>query len=179
MTRSLANRIGLATALILSLALATTAAAGGKASDFTLKDIDGRNVSLSDYEGKVVILSFWATWCTPCKAEMPELHKLYKALKDQGLVILSISTDEARNEPQVKGTARAGGYTFPVLLDPERAAFSQFSANPNLPVTVIVDQKGEIVDNHAGYEPGDEVALKAKVEALLGIGDAPDSAAGE
>jgi peroxiredoxin len=179
MNRSLATRIGLAMALILSLALATTAAAGGKASDFTLKDIDGRNVSLSDYEGKVVIISFWATWCTPCKAEMPELHKLYKALKDQGLVVLSISTDEARNEPQVKGTARAGGYTFPVLLDPERSVFGQFSANPNLPVTVIIDQKGQIQDTHAGYEPGDEVKLKAQVEALLGIGDAPDTASGE
>lgn len=179
MNRTLTTRVGLALALILTLAMATTAAAGGKAADFTLKDVDGRNVSLSDYEGKVIVISFWATWCTPCKAEMPELHKVYKALKDQGLVVLSISTDEARNEPQVKATARAGGYTFPVLLDPERTVFGQFSANPNLPVTVIIDQKGVIQETHDGYEPGDEVELKAKVEALLGIGDAPDSAAGE
>ncbi len=179
MTRTLATRIGLAVALVLTLALSTSALAGGKAPDFSLKDVDGRSVSLSDYEDKVVILSFWATWCTPCKAEMPHMHALYKELKDQGLVVLSISTDEARNEPQVKATARAGGYTFPVLLDPERAVFGLYWSGANLPITVVIGKDGKIHQTHEGYEPGDEVKLKAEVEALLGIGDAPDSATGQ
>jgi len=179
MNRTLATRIGLATALVFTLALATSALAGGKAPDFSLRDVDGRPVSLSDYEDKVVILSFWATWCTPCKAEMPHMHDLYKALKDQGLVVLSISTDEARNEPQVKATARAGGYTFPVLLDPERSVFGQYWSGANLPITVVIGKDGKIHETHEGYEAGDEVKLRAEVEALLGIGDAPDSAPGE
>ena len=69
---------------------------GDKATDFTLRDIDGQSVTLSEFEGKVVVLSFWATWCGPCKEEMPHLQKMYDAKKDEGFEILSINCDESK-----------------------------------------------------------------------------------
>lgn len=168
-----------ALALAVTLIAAAPARAGGRAPDFTLPDLDGRNVSLSDFLGeKVVVISFWATWCTPCKAEMPYLEAMYKELADQGLVVLSISVDEARNEPQVKQTIRAGQYTFPVLLDKSTDVVTLFNPRKSVPMTVVIGKDKRIHSVHEGYAPGDEVKLKAEVEALLGIGDPPSSSAG-
>jgi len=164
--------------LVLVLAVAGTAAAGGKAPDFSLRDIDGRTVSLEDHGGKVIVISFWATWCTPCKAEMPHLQAMYEEYKDQGFVVLSISVDEARNEPQVKSTIRAGGYDFPVLLDQDTAVVTLFNPRKSVPYSVVIGKDGNIHSSHEGYSPGDEAKLKTEVEALLGVGDAPGGTAG-
>ena len=165
--------------LALTFAVASTAAAGGKAPDFSLRDIDGRTVSLDDYSGKVIVISFWATWCTPCKAEMPHLQTMFHEYKEQGFVVLSISVDEARNEPQVKSTIRAGGYDFPVLLDQDSAVVTLFNPRKSVPFSVVIGQDGNIHSTHEGYSPGDEAKLKAEVEALLGIGDPPGETAGQ
>jgi len=164
--------------LVFTLGTAGSAHAGGKAPDFSLRDIDGRTVSLADFRDKVIVISFWATWCTPCKAEMPHLQKMYDEYKDQGFVVLSISVDEARNEPQVKSTIRAGGYDFPVLLDQDTAVVTLFNPRKSVPYSVVIGKDGNIHTTHEGYSPGDEVKLKAEVEALLGIGDAPAGTAG-
>ena len=84
------------------LALAPGSARAEKAADFTLRDIDGNSVTLSELRGKVVILSFWATWCGPCKEEMPHLQKMYDAKKEKGFTALSVSTDDARSASRVK-----------------------------------------------------------------------------
>ncbi len=167
-----------ALALAITLAAAAPALAGGKAPDFTLPDLDGRNVSLSDFSGKVVVLSFWAQWCGPCKAEMPYLEAMYKELQDQGLVILSISLDDAKNEPLVKQIIRSGQYTFPVLLDRNTEVVGLFNPRQSVPYTVVIGRDGAIHSKHEGYAPGDEVKLKVEVEALLGIGDPPSSPGG-
>ena len=167
-----------ALALAIALAAAAPAHAGGKAPDFTLPDLDGRNVSLSDFSGKVVVLSFWAHWCNPCKAEMPYLEAMYKELADQGLMILSISVDEARNEPQVKQIIRSGQYTFPVLLDKNTEVVTLFNPRKSVPYTVVIGKDGAVHSKHEGYAPGDEVKLKVEVEALLGIGDPPSASGG-
>ncbi len=149
-----------------SLLFATQAWAG-TAKDFTLRNIDGQEVKLSQYAGKVVVLQFWATWCGPCKVEMPHLHKMYKELGARGLVVLSISSDDARNSAQVKPYIKKSGYTFPVLLDKESTVTGTYNPSKTLPFLVVIDANQNIVAEHSGYNPGDEVALRAEIEALL------------
>ena len=89
-----------------------------KAIDFKLKDLNGKELSLSDLKGKKVFLNFWATWCPPCKAEMPEIEKLYQETKDSNLVIVAVEIGEPLNT--VKSFIDGNKYNFKVLLDPDR-----------------------------------------------------------
>ncbi len=157
----------LSAALALGLGLASPAFAADKAADFTLRDLAGQEVHLADLSGKVVVLSFWATWCGPCKEEMPHLNKLYGEKKDAGLVVLSISTDDARSASKVKPFIEKMGYSFPVLLDRESTVIGTYNPAKTLPFTVLIDRKGNISHVASGYNPGDEVAIAQKVEALL------------
>jgi peroxiredoxin len=141
--------------------------AGEAASDFTLRDINGAEQTLSGLKGKVVVLSFWATWCGPCKEEMPHLQAMYKELEQQGFVVLSISTDDARSASKVKPFIMKMGYTFPVLLDRESTVIGAYNPSKTLPYTVVVDRKGEVVRRTSGYNPGDEGELKTFVTGLL------------
>lgn len=172
MKRFLLGNLALAIALTFVLGFTTDAQAGGKAPDFSLKDTSGNTVNLSDFLGeKVIIISFWATWCTPCKAEMPHLEAMYKELGKDGLVVLSISVDEAKNEPQVKNQTRAGGYTFPVLLDQSTEVVTLFNSRKSVPYAVVIGKDKNIHSTHEGYSPGDEEALKAEVMQLLGLAE--------
>ncbi len=150
--------------------MATTAMAGDKATDFTLRDIDGKSVTLSEQAGKVVVVSFWATWCGPCKEEMPHLQKLYTAKKDEGLVILSISTDDARSASKVKPYIKKNGYDFTVLLDRDSSVIGTYNPAKTLPYTVVVDRAGEVAKQHQGFNPGDEKELEELVVGLLAAG---------
>jgi peroxiredoxin len=138
-----------------------------KATSFSLRDINNKTVSLADYEGQVVLVSFWATWCGPCKVEMPHLNKLYNEKKDEGFVVLSISSDDARSASKVKPYIRKMGYTFPVLLDKDSAVTGTYNPLKTLPYTVILDRKHNIANVHSGYNPGDEVALAHEITELL------------
>jgi peroxiredoxin len=142
-------------------------AAGEVAPDFTLRDVDGQAVSLSSYKGKVVLVNFWATWCAPCQVEMPHLEKMQQAFKDKGFVVLSISADDARTASMVKPLIKKNGYTFTVLLDNDTTVVAQYNPSKTLPFNVLIDQDGKIQQVHQGYNPGDEVGLRAEVEALL------------
>ncbi|MBA2321501.1 MAG: TlpA family protein disulfide reductase [Deltaproteobacteria bacterium] len=156
-------------ALIVGFALSSPALAADKASDFTLRDLAGQEVRLAEQAGKVVVLSFWATWCGPCKEEMPHLSKMYNEKKAAGLVVLSISTDDARSASKVKPFIEKMGYTFPVLLDRESTVIGAYNPSKTLPFTVIVDRQGNIAHVASGYNPGDEVAIAQKVDALLAL----------
>jgi thiol-disulfide isomerase/thioredoxin len=146
-------------------------AVANEAADFSVRDLNNRPVSLTEYKGKVIVMSFWATWCGPCKEEMPHLEKMYKAYQDQGLVVLSISADDARAMSQVKGYIRSKGYTFPVWLDPTSTAVGLYNPGKTLPYTVVIDRNFQIAHQHTGYTPGDEVELEARVKKLLGIAE--------
>ena len=146
------------------------AVAAEPALDFTLRDINGEAVTLSSLKGKVVILSFWATWCGPCKEEMPHLQKMYTELKGQGLVVLSISIDDARTASQVKPWIMSKGYNFPVLLDKASEAVVKYNPGKTVPYTVVIGRDHQIVERHAGFTPGDEVKLKEKILGLLAQG---------
>lgn len=145
-----------------------------QASDFTLRSLEGRNVRLSDHLGKdVVMLSFWATWCSPCLGEMPELEKLHQKYKDQGLVILGISMDGPESIANVEPTVRRYGVTYPILLDEDTRVASVYDPTKDAPYAVLIDRSGRIVDTRLGYSPGDEVKLEEKLVSLLGPAPAP------
>ena len=147
---------------------AAPAKAPPKLPDFTLETVEGDRFTLSDHVGKsVIVLSFWATWCAPCLEELPHLQKLYEAEKANGLVIVALSMDEPTTVAEVAPTARRLGLTMPVALDTEQRAVRLYNRSRDAPMTVVINRAGQIVKSHAGYNPGDEVALADELRALL------------
>jgi peroxiredoxin len=120
---------------------------GGPAPPFTLNNVEGRPVSLADYKGKVVLLNFWATWCEPCKKEMPEIQAAYEQYKDRGFVVLGINFGE--NPDPAASFVHHGRLTFPVLLDRKIKVAEQYGVI-NLPVTFFVDPEGVIRERVVG-----------------------------
>jgi peroxiredoxin len=118
-----------------------------EARDFTLKTVDGGEVTLSGLRGQVVFLNFWATWCPPCRAEMPSMEALYQRFKDQGLAFAAI--DLMENAAAVEGFVRENGFTFPVLLDAGGMAGGQYGVQA-VPTTFILDRDGGIIAYAAG-----------------------------
>ncbi len=154
-------------ALLAALVVGTADAAGKQAPNFTLRDLANASHSLADYKGKVVLLNFWATWCGPCQVEMPHLEAMAKELGPKGLVVLGISADAARDASKVKPLVVSKGLTYTVLLDPQTTVVAQFNPTKTLPYNVLVDRDGNIDQVFSGYNPGDEVKLKAAIEKLL------------
>lgn len=132
-----------------------------KAIDFKLKDLDGNEVSLSSLKGKKVFLNFWATWCPPCKAEMPEIEKLYQETKDSDLVILAVDIGENLNT--VKPFINENKYNFKVLLDYDQSVASQYNI-ASIPTSYFIDADGNIVSTHIGAMTLDQ--MKSYIESL-------------
>ena len=110
-------------------------------ADFTLKDLDGESWTLHDLHGKVVLVNFWATWCPPCRQEMPDLDTLYRRFKDQGLVILAIDDEEIA---KIKPYLTEHPVTYPVLLDPGRKTNDVFHID-GIPKSFVYDRQGKLV----------------------------------
>ena len=142
-------------------------AEGEAAPTFSLRDINGKQVDLANFKDKVVLINFWATWCQPCQIEMVHLEQMYKELGPKGFVVLSISIDENRSKSMVKPLVKSKGFTFPVLLDTDTAVVAQYNPSKVLPYSAVLDRSHKIRFVHQGYNPGDEVALKAEIESLL------------
>ncbi len=134
---------------------------GAPAPDFTLADLSGTQVSLSDFKGQVVLLNFWATWCPPCKLEMPTLQQHYVDFKDQGLVVVGVEAGEPKAE--VQAFAAEQRLTFPILADEKSAVTDQYRVLA-LPTTFVIDRQGVIVRQHRGMM--DEAQVDEYLAAL-------------
>jgi len=125
-----------------------TGGVGYQAPGFRLESLDGRQVSLADYPGQVVLLNFWATWCPPCKEEIPAIEKAYEAHRDEGFMVLGIN--EGETFEAVQAFASEIGITYPVLIDKRGNVAAQYRRR-GLPLTLIVDRDGVIQVRHEGY----------------------------
>ena len=141
--------------------------AGGRAPDFALAGAGGTTVKLSGLRGKVVLVDFWASWCKPCKKELPELDKLAKAYKDAGaeVAIVAINID-TKKENADKFLKSAGIKHVTVLYDPSSTSAEQYEPE-TMPTSFVIDKKGIIKSVHVGYNAGDEKKVKAEIDALL------------
>jgi peroxiredoxin len=114
---------------------------GMQAEDFRLTDLAGKEQSLSQYRGKIVLLNFWATWCKPCTTEMPAMQTIYDKLRDKGFVVLAVN--ELEDDAKVREHIKQYGHTFPVLMDRDNKVANQFGVF-GLPVSVFIDRDGRV-----------------------------------
>jgi peroxiredoxin len=148
----------------------TTAAGtnvGSSVTDFTLRDVDGKTVHLSDYNGKGVLMVFWATWCVPCHAQLPLLDKIYNQYKDSGFVVLAVSMDGPESVASVAPDIRRLALSYPVLLDEETKVTSIYNPKRTAPLSLLINQKGQITQVRQGFNAGDEKLIEADVKALF------------
>ncbi|HKA31722.1 MAG TPA: redoxin domain-containing protein [Candidatus Binatia bacterium] len=134
------------------------------APDFTLVDLAGRRISLKQLEGKVVFLNFWATWCGPCREEMPMMEALHREYKDQGLAVVAVNFRE--DKESVRRFFDELGLTFQALLDPKGEVSDRYGAF-SLPLTYLIDRHGRFVGKAIGIRPWDSADAKALIEDLL------------
>ena len=165
MSKNIAYGLGiLLVALLLYLGLVTNSSKttpiglgpGKPAPDFKLKTLDGKEVSLSDYRGKVVLINFWATWCPPCREEMPLFKRVYERYKNKGFEILAVSTDTSVDP--VKKFVKEYKLDFPVLLDTDN--ISSLYGIQGLPTSFLIDREGKIVKVRLGKYKEIESDLK-------------------
>lgn len=135
------------------------------ASDFYLRDLNGKLVRLSDFKGKVVLLNFWATWCSPCLKEMPSMEKLYQSHKDKGLEIVAVSVDTA-SKIKVRGYVEKLGLTFPILHDRD-SLISRLYNNPGVPSSYLIDMKGKLAYRVLGEYDWSGEKAKNTINELL------------
>jgi peroxiredoxin len=119
-----------------------------RAPDFSLKDLNSRKVGLKQFREKIIFLNFWATWCGPCKEEMPSLEVLHQQFKEKNFILLAISVDYEGLKP-VQEFINKHHYTFPVLLDPKCETLDLFEVK-GIPTTFIIDKKGRMVGKAIG-----------------------------
>ncbi len=137
---------------------------GKPAPGFTLTGVDGRKVSLSQFKGHPVMVNFWATWCGPCKLEMPWIEEFSQKYKSQGFVVLGLSQDTDMSLPSVQTAAHKIGVSYPVFLSDEKIARA-YGGLDYLPETVYVDKGGKVLDVWAGDPTKDQ--MEAKIQQTI------------
>ena len=164
-------------ALIVGLVVAASAAScaapkptvkeghrvGERARNFDLKDANGKAIRLSDYEGKVVVLDFWATWCPPCRKEIPGFVALQTKYADQGVVVIGVSLDDSW--APVRSFMGEYKINYPIVLDTRQELPGLYGGIRGIPTTFVIDREGVIRTKHEGYGPP-ELFVKAVEEVL-------------
>jgi len=140
---------------------------GHLAPDFVLNTLDGREVRLSDHRGHVVFLNFWATWCGPCKVEMPTMERLYREYRRQGFAILAVSGDP-EGPAVTKPYREALGLTFTIAHDPDAVVMRLYGVR-TLPVTYLVDREGVITHQIFGARDWQDAEARDGIRRLLKI----------
>jgi len=143
-------------------------------NDFKLPDLDGNDIKLSELlEKGPVMISFWATWCTPCKEEMKKLSPVYEKYKDQGFTYLAINQDNQKSLAKVKSYITANGYNFPVVLDTDKKVFEAYNGI-GIPYSLLIDMNKNIVAKHLGYVTGDEEIIEKEIKEVLKNSESKD-----
>lgn len=131
-----------------------------KAIDFTLKDINGKDVSLSDFKGKNVYLNFFTTWCPPCRAEMPDIEKMYQKYRDKDFVVLAVNLGEDKDT--VKKFFENNNLNFNVVLDQDQTVAQKYNITA-IPVSVFIDKQGTVVAKKVGAMTENEMESYIKM----------------
>ena len=155
------------TLLVGAAAASATAAPlvpASPAPDFTLRTLDGQNLRLGEQRGRVVLVNFWATWCGPCRQEMPHLNKLYDKYRSSGFVLLGVNVDE--DTRTAAGVASKLGVRFPVLPDSDKLVSKKYDLKA-MPSTVLIDRDGRVRYVHRGYQNGYEDTYDKQIRELL------------
>ena len=137
---------------------------GEAAPDFTLKSSNGSNIKLSELRGEVVMINFWATWCGPCRQEMPALEALYQEYHDLGFTILGVNVEE--DSSKAVSMIKDFGISFPVLFDTDSKASKLYEVS-TMPSTVLIDRDGKIRYLHRGYKSGYEDSYQTQIRELI------------
>jgi len=143
-----------------------------EANDFTLKDLKGDDVTLFEKRGKIVVLNFWATWCPPCREEMPSMEKLHKKYSGKDFEIIAVAMDP-KGEKIVRPYIEENGYTFTVLLD-DKGTVSDLYRAYAVPMTFIVGRDGIVIDKIMGAADWFSEQSQSYIEELMGKGAAGD-----
>jgi peroxiredoxin len=155
----------LAASLIIALPALAVPGASGPAPDFTLAARGGKQVALADFKGRVVMLNFWATWCGPCRQEMPLLESIHRKYSKMGFTMIGVNV-----EPDSKAAEawlqKQAPITFPIVYDTD-SKVSKLYKVAGMPSSVIVDRKGKVRVLHKGYKPGDENQYLDHIRALV------------
>lgn len=141
---------------------------GGQAPDFTLTSLEGKTIRLSDYRGKAILLNFWATWCPPCKIEMPWFVELQKQYGPAGLQVLGVAMDDG-SPGDIAAFAKEMGVNYPVLIGKEEVG-DAYGGVAYLPVTFFIDRNGKVVDKAVGLKGRGDI--EDSVKKILGSGPA-------
>ena len=151
--------------VIASFGIGAASAAGkGPAPNFTLKSLTGKNLKLSELRGNVVMINFWASWCGPCRQEMPLLNALHNKYEPLGFTVLGVNVEE--NSADARGFLGNTPVDFPVLLDNKNQVSKMYDVVA-MPTTVVVDRDGNMRYLHKGYKPGDEKKYRQVVKKLI------------
>ena len=150
--------------LVAALLMPAIAEVSGEAPDFALKSAGGENIRLSELRGEVVLINFWASWCGPCRQEMPHLEALYQKYEPLGFELLAVNVEQDRRKADKM--LKKQPVSFPVLFD-DRNEVSKLYEVIAMPSTVIVDRDGNVRHVHHGYKPGYEQDYQQQVRSLI------------
>ncbi len=151
--------------LVFIISIAATAdITPGVAPDFALKSASGENLRLSEHRGEVVMINFWASWCGPCREEMPLLEELYHQYQPMGFTVLGVNVEE--DSSKARQMLQDIPVNFPVLFD-NKSTVSKLYDVVAMPSTVLVDRDGNVRYLHRGYKPGYEETYQQQVRALI------------
>ena len=163
-SRSLPRLLKACLISLVCVSLTGAASVKGPAPNFTLKSLSGKNLKLSEMTGNVVLINFWASWCGPCREEMPLLNALHKKYEPLGFTVLGVNVEE-----DMEGAMNFLGHVpvdFPILLDNTNKVSKQYKVVA-MPTTVVVDRDGNMRYLHEGYKPGDEKKYRQMIKKLV------------